>query len=65
MAKTNPFEFLQQVRSEAAKVTWPTRKETLITTAMVFLMVVLASVFFLVVDQVVGWGVRSIIGLSG
>ncbi len=65
MAKTNPFEFLQQVRSEAAKVTWPTRKETLITTAMVFVMVVLASVFFLVVDQVVGWGVRSIIGLSG
>ena len=65
MAKTNPFEFLQQVRSEAAKVTWPTRKETMVTTAMVFVMVVLASVFFLVVDQVIGWGVRSIIGLGG
>ena len=43
MAKTNPFEFLQQVRAEGAKVTWPTRKETLITTAMVFVMAVLAG----------------------
>ncbi len=65
MAKTNPFEFLQQVRSEAAKVTWPTRKETTITTAMVFLMAVLASVFFLVVDQVIAFGVRTIVGLGG
>jgi preprotein translocase subunit SecE len=65
MAKTNPFEFLQQVRSEAAKVTWPTRKETTITTAMVFLMAVLASVFFLVVDQVVAFAVRTVIGLGG
>jgi preprotein translocase subunit SecE len=66
MAKTNPFDFLQQVRSEAAKVTWPTRKETMITTAMVFVMVVLASVFFLVVDQVIGWGVQSVLlGLGG
>jgi preprotein translocase subunit SecE len=65
MAKTNPFEFLQLVRSEATKVTWPTRKETTITTAMVFLMAVLASVFFLVVDQVVAFAVRSVIGLGG
>jgi len=66
MAKTNPFDFIQQVRSEAAKVTWPTRKETMITTAMVFVMVVLASIFFLVVDQVIGWGVRSVLlGLGG
>ncbi len=65
MAKTNPFEFLQNVRSEAAKVTWPTRKETMITTAMVFIMVVLASVFFLVVDQVMGYGVRLVLGLGG
>jgi preprotein translocase subunit SecE len=65
MAKTNPFEFLQQVRSEGTKVTWPTRKETMVTTAMVFVMVVLASVFFLVVDQVIGWGVRTVLGLGG
>ena len=64
MAKTNPFEFLQQVRNEASKVTWPTRKETTVTTAMVFVMVVLASLFFLVVDQIMGWGVRLVLGLG-
>ena len=64
MAKTNPFEFLQQVRSEAAKVTWPTRKETMITTAMVFVMVVLASLFFLVSDQLMRVVVSMILGLG-
>ena len=63
MAKVNPFEFLQQVRAEGSKVTWPTRKETMITTAMVFFMAVLASLFFLAVDQVLGWGVALILGL--
>ena len=48
----NPFEFLQQVRSEASKVVWPTRRETMVTTGMVMLMVVFASLFFLVVDEV-------------
>ena len=65
MAKTNPFEFLQQVRAEGSKVTWPTRKETLVTTAMVFVMVLLASVFFLIVDQVLRWGVGLVLGLGG
>jgi preprotein translocase subunit SecE len=65
MAKTNPFEFLSQVRSEAAKVTWPTRKETMVTTAMVFVMVVLACLFFLVVDQVLSYGVRLVLGVGG
>jgi preprotein translocase subunit SecE len=64
MAKTNPFEFLQQVRAEGSKVTWPTRKETMITTAMVFVMAVLASIFFLVVDMVMRWGVSLILGLG-
>lgn len=49
----NPFEFLQQVRSEGTKVTWPTRRETLITTALVVLMVIVASIFFIVVDQTI------------
>ncbi len=57
---TNPFEFLQQVRSEATKVVWPTRRETLITTGLVMLMVVFASVFFLVVDRVLA----IVIGLA-
>ncbi|GGC94321.1 preprotein translocase subunit SecE [Chelatococcus reniformis] len=64
MAKTNPVEFMQQVRNEAAKVTWPTRKETLITTAMVFVMVIIASIFFVVVDQVLRFGVSFILGFG-
>jgi preprotein translocase subunit SecE len=65
MAKTNPFQFLQQVRSEAAKVTWPSRRETLITTAMVFVMASLAAIFFLLVDQVLAVGVGQILGVGG
>ena len=64
MAKTNPFEFLQQVRAEGAKVTWPTRKETTVTTVMVFVMVVLASIFFLVVDQVIRFGVAALLRIG-
>ena len=64
MAKTNPFEFLQQVRTEVSKVTWPTRKETLITTVMVFIMSVLAAIFFLGVDWVLGTVVRYILGFQ-
>lgn len=63
-SKTNPFAFLQQVRTEVAKVTWPTRRETMITTIMVFIMVVLASVFFLVVDQTIGWLVGQLLGFG-
>ena len=48
----NPFEFIQQVRAEAAKVIWPTRRETLITTGLVLMLVVFTSLFFLVVDEV-------------
>ena len=50
MAKISPFKFLQEVRTEAAKVTWPTRRETAVTTGMVFVMVAIASIFFLVAD---------------
>jgi preprotein translocase subunit SecE len=64
MAKTNPAEFIQQVRNEGAKVTWPSRKETMITTAMVFVMVILASLFFLVTDQVIRVVVRFVLGIG-
>ena len=64
MARANPFEFLQQVRAEAAKVTWPTRRETMITTAMVFVFVIIASVFFMLADQVVRIGVALILGIG-
>ena len=60
----NPFQFIQDVRTEAAKVTWPTRRETLITTGMVLVMVVLAAVFFVAVDQVVHFACRLILGLG-
>jgi len=64
MAKTSAAEFVQQVRRELARVTWPTRKETLQTTLMVFLMVFIAAVFFFVVDQVLAYGVRVLFGLG-
>ena len=54
-SKTNPIAFLQQVRSETAKVTWPSRRETVISTIMVFVMVFLAAVFFFAADQLMGW----------
>ncbi|MGK9171404.1 preprotein translocase subunit SecE [Inquilinus limosus] len=65
MAKTSPVQFFRQVRQETAKVTWPTRKETAITTGMVFVFVTLMSIFFLLVDWVAGWAVTSIIGMGG
>ena len=58
-------EFPKQVRQEAAKVTWPSRKETLITTAMVFVMSILAAIFFVVVDSLLNFGVSKILGLGG
>ena len=64
MAKTSATEFVQQVRQELSRVSWPTRKETLVTTAMVFAMSVLAAVFFFVVDWVLSLGVRLIFGLG-
>ena len=64
MAKTSPFKFFQEVREETDKVTWPSRRETLITTAMVFVMVAVASVFFLVVDQVARTAITLILGIG-
>jgi preprotein translocase subunit SecE len=65
VAKTNPFEFLQEVREEANKVTWPSRREIMISTAMVFIMVLVASIFFLIVDSILHRGVQWILGISG
>ncbi|MEM8878131.1 MAG: preprotein translocase subunit SecE [Pseudomonadota bacterium] len=62
MAKSNPFQFMQQVRAEVSKVTWPTRRETIVTTIMVFIMVTLAALFFLLVDSTIGWLVGFVLG---
>lgn len=64
MAKTNPFTFIQQVRAEVAKVTWPTRRETLVTTILVFVMVFFAAIFFFVADQILSFGVSFLLGLG-
>lgn len=60
----NPIEFFREVRQEVARVTWPTRRETMITTVMVFIFVVLASIFFLVADKIIGFVVKLILGIS-
>lgn len=60
----NPFKFLQEVRAETAKVVWPSRKETTVTSVMVLIMVVIATLFFLVVDQVLGFGVGLLLSLG-
>lgn len=60
----NPLEFLQDVRNEANKVTWPSRRETMITTGLVLLMVLVASIFFVAVDQSINLIVRFIISLG-
>ena len=64
MAKTNPVQFFKEVRQEVARVTWPTRKETAVTTAMVFVMVFIAAIFFFVVDQVLSNGLRIVLRLG-
>jgi preprotein translocase subunit SecE len=64
MANTSPLEFLRQVRQELARVTWPTRKETTVTTAMVLVMVFVTALFFFLVDQVLAHGVRLILGVG-
>jgi preprotein translocase subunit SecE len=64
MAKTNPAVFLRQVRQEVSKVTWPTRKETGVTTIMVFVMVTLAAIFFLIVDKIISVGIQGVLGIG-
>ncbi len=63
MADLNPVKFLQEVRQEVGKVTWPSRQETLISTIMVLVMVALASVFFLASDQIISWAVQWLLAI--
>ena len=64
MAKPTPVEFLQEVQAEGKKVSWPTRKETMITTGMVFLLVIVASIFFFFADMIIRWGVGLVLGIG-
>ena len=61
MATTNPIQFIQQVRSEVAKVVWPTRRETMLTTLMVFIMAALTATFFSLVDLVIRSGLTCVL----
>lgn len=63
MARTNPITFFQQVRSEVRKVTWPGRNEVVISTIMVLVLVVFASIFFLLADQVISWLVTLMLSI--
>lgn len=60
----NPFQFIDEVRQEVSKVTWPAWKEVWITTAMVLVMVTLTAIFFLFTDMVIGWVVQFVLGLG-
>ncbi|MFN3347544.1 preprotein translocase subunit SecE [Pseudorhodoplanes sp.] len=64
MAKFSPFKFLQEVRDETGKVTWPTRRETAITTAMVFVMVTITAIFFLLADQAIRFLITTILSVG-
>lgn len=65
MAKANPIQFVQQVRSEVSKVVWPSRREVLITSAMVFVMAMLTAVFFFFVDWFIRIGLQALLGAFG
>lgn len=65
MATANPFQFLQQVRAEVAKVVWPTRREVMLTTVMVFILAALTAVFFAVVDILIRGGLQGILNIFG
>ncbi|MBN9064071.1 MAG: preprotein translocase subunit SecE [Rhizobiales bacterium 65-9] len=64
MARFNPFEFMQEVRSEGEKVTWPTRRETMITTGLVFVMAIVSSIFFFFVDTIIRWALALLLGIG-
>jgi len=64
MARVSPFKFLQEVRAETQKVTWPSRRETMITTLMVFIMVTAASIFFLIADTAIRYFITLVLGIG-
>lgn len=64
MSRSGPFQFVREVKQEARKVTWPTRKETIASTIAVFIMVLMASVFLYLSDQVLAWLVSLVLGIG-
>lgn len=64
MPAMNPAKFIREVRQEVSKVTWPSRRETTISVVMVLMLAVIAALFFLLVDSLISWGIRLILGLG-
>jgi preprotein translocase subunit SecE len=64
MARTNPLQFIQQVRAEVAKITWPTRRETGLTTVMVMIMATIFAMFFFLVDLVIRYGLEAVLRMA-
>ncbi|EET48619.1 preprotein translocase subunit SecE [Thalassobium sp. R2A62] len=65
MARTNPIQFINEVRAEVSKVVWPTRREVVLTTIMVFIMAALTAVFFSIVDLIIRSGLQGVLGFFG
>ena len=65
MSTTNPLQFIQQVRAEVSKIVWPTRREVMLTTIMVFIMATLTAIFFALVDLAIRGGLQTILGMFG
>ena len=65
MIRTNPVQYMQQVRAEVAKVVWPTLKEVLLTTVMVFVMSAVTAVFFAIIDIMIRGGLQQVLGFFG
>lgn len=64
MARTNPLQFIQQVRAETAKIVWPTRRETMLTTVMVMIMATIFAIFFFLVDLLIRFGLETILNVA-
>ncbi|WP_439109887.1 preprotein translocase subunit SecE [Lentibacter sp.] len=65
MARTNPLQFIQQTRAEVSKIVWPTRREVLLTTVMVFIMATLTAMFFALVDVLIRNGLQAVLNVFG
>ncbi len=65
MATTNPLQFIQQVRAEVSRVVWPTRREVMLTTVMVFIMAALTAIFFALVDVAIRSGLQAVLTIFG
>ncbi|MDT8328843.1 MAG: preprotein translocase subunit SecE [Roseovarius sp.] len=65
MARTNPLQFIQQVRSEVTKVVWPSRREVVLTTVMVFIMATVTAIFFALVDLSIRGGLQAVLNMFG